>query len=145
MDDDPRVRPMVRRGLAWMKSVQNSDGGWGETLESYRDPDQAGMGPSSAAHTAWGIMALLAHLPPTDGYIKRGASYLISLQTKMDDGFPGASWPHHHHFMAVGFPLHFWLDYSLYRHYFPMMALGRFVRACREVTGGGKGARVTVQ
>ncbi|CAM6124416.1 unnamed protein product [Calypogeia fissa] len=113
-DHDPRVRPMVRRGLAWMKSVQNSDGGWGETLESYRDPDQAGVGPSSAQHTAWGVMSLLAHLPPADPHIKRGVSYLLSQQTKLDDGLPGASWPMYAHYTAIGFPLHFWLEYTLY-------------------------------
>ncbi|CAM6109451.1 unnamed protein product [Calypogeia fissa] len=132
-NDDPRVRRMVTRGVAWVKSVQNSDGGWGETLESYRDPEQAGVGPSTAAQTAWGVMALLAHLPPTDCHIQRGVSYLTSRQTKPDDGYPGASWPFPCHFTAVGFPLHFWLEYSLYRHYFPMMALGRFVRACRDL------------
>lgn len=129
--DDSRVRRMVNRGLDWMKSVQNSDGGWGERLETYSYPEQAGMGPSTATQTAWAIMALLAYLPPTHCDIRKGVSYLVSLQKPMDG--PGASWPQPW-YTAVGFPLFLWMEYSLYRHYFPMMALGRFVQACRNLT-----------
>ncbi len=128
--DKPRVRSMATRGLDWMKSVQNSDGGWGESLETYSYPELAGMGPSTATQTAWTVMALLAHLPPTDCYIKRGVSYLVSLQSTPDGS--GASWPQPW-YTAVGFPLFMWMEYALYRHYFPMMALGRFVRETRNL------------
>ncbi|CAM6107075.1 unnamed protein product [Calypogeia fissa] len=130
--DDPRVRRMVSKALTWLKAVQNSDGGWGETFDSYSSLEHAGKGPSTAAQTAWGVMALLAHLPPSDYNIKRGVAYLTAHQTNVGDG-PGISWPDSCHFTAVGFPGFFWLDYGLYRHYFPMMALGRYVKACRHL------------
>ncbi len=31
-------------------------------------------------------------------------------------------------FTGTGFPNHFYLRYNLYRHYFPLMALGRFMQ-----------------
>jgi squalene-hopene/tetraprenyl-beta-curcumene cyclase len=33
-------------------------------------------------------------------------------------------------FTGTGFPRVFYLRYHLYRHYFPLMALGRFLQAC---------------
>jgi len=50
----------VVRGAVWLKSVQNADGGWGETTASYRDPAQRGIGPSTASQTAWGLIGVLA-------------------------------------------------------------------------------------
>ncbi|TEA10794.1 Squalene--hopene cyclase [Colletotrichum sidae] len=41
---DERIPLMIQRGLAWMKSTQNSDGGWGETLRTYKDSSLAGVG-----------------------------------------------------------------------------------------------------
>src|SRR6202011_4869872 len=32
------------RGAVWLKSVQQSDGGWGETTDSYKDPALRGRG-----------------------------------------------------------------------------------------------------
>ena len=33
--------PYVQQGAEWLRMVQNSDGGWGETCGSYDDPDDA--------------------------------------------------------------------------------------------------------
>ena len=35
---------MVRRGVDWLRSVQNPDGGWGESCHSYVDESFAGVG-----------------------------------------------------------------------------------------------------
>ena len=31
-------KPQIRKAVAWLESVQNDDGGWGEDLRSYDDP-----------------------------------------------------------------------------------------------------------
>jgi squalene-hopene/tetraprenyl-beta-curcumene cyclase len=49
-----------RRAAEWLLSCQNADGGWGESPRSYDDPTQKGIGPSTAAQTAWALMALFA-------------------------------------------------------------------------------------
>src|ERR1700753_49209 len=64
------VKRLVLPAVHWLKSIQNSDVGGGEAADTYYDASKAGMGPSSAAQTAWAIMALLAHCPPTDDAIQ---------------------------------------------------------------------------
>ena len=113
---------MVARALAWLKSVQNPDGGWGEHVASYRDRRSMGRGTSTASQTAWALMGLLAFLPPEDPAVERGIEWLLARQT--EDG----SW-NERDFTGTGFPKHFYLRYHMYRHYFPLMALGRFLRA----------------
>ncbi len=116
--------PIVARALTWLKSVQNSDGGWGERAHSYVDRSLMGRGSSTASQTAWALMALLAFLPPEDLALRRGVEWLVSRQT--DAG----TW-NEPEFTGTGFPKHFYLRYHMYRHYFPLMALGRFMRAKR--------------
>ncbi|WP_394849202.1 squalene--hopene cyclase [Pendulispora brunnea] len=116
--------PMVARALGWLKAVQNADGGWGEHVHSYADRNLMGRGTSTASQTAWGLMALLAFLPPDDPSVQRGIAWLVSRQT--DEG----TW-NEKEFTGTGFPKYFYLRYHMYRHYFPLMALGRYVRALR--------------
>ena len=59
--------------------------------------------------------------------IQRGVSWLVSGQTDLDD-LGGASWPERH-YTGVGFPGKMYLGYGFYRHYFPMLALGKYIRA----------------
>jgi squalene-hopene/tetraprenyl-beta-curcumene cyclase len=126
--DDDRVRAMTLLAIRWLKSVQNVDGGWGEGTDSYENQERAGRGVSTASQTAWGIIALLAHLPPSDEAIRKGISYLISSQT--DQREKGSTWPETL-FTATGFPEHMYMGYSLYPHYFPMIALGRYIKSCK--------------
>lgn len=121
-----RTESMVALAIQWLKSVQNDDGGWGEGLDSYKDASRAGRGQSTASQTAWSLMALLAHCTHDDKAIRNGISYLISLQTSRNEH--QAYWPETQ-YTGTGFPNHFYLGYSLYAHYFPMMALGRYARA----------------
>jgi squalene-hopene/tetraprenyl-beta-curcumene cyclase len=109
--------------------VQNADGGFGERLESYRDRAAMGRGPSTASQTAWGVMGLLAYRPPSDPAVARGVDWLVERQ--LESGPDAGSWTEEA-FTGTGFPRHFYIRYHLYRHYFPLMALGRFVAA-----GGG--------
>lgn len=114
---------LVSSAIRWFKVVQNSDGGFGEDLHSYKDPRLAGRGASTVSQTAWGAMALLAHLPASDEAVKASIAYLVSAQTKKRGH--GATWLERE-FTGTGFPNLFYIGYSYYSHYFPMMALGRY-------------------
>lgn len=134
----------VRRAGDWVVAHQNQDGGWGETCASYMDPSLRGKGPSTASQTGWALMALLA--VKSTGYrqpIQRGVDYLMEHQ---DEG----TWEERY-YTGTGFPGYgvgarvdldanglsdrlqqgtelgrgFMINYHLYRHYFPLMALGR--------------------
>jgi squalene-hopene/tetraprenyl-beta-curcumene cyclase len=131
--------PMVVRALNWLKQVQNADDGWGENLASYADKRWMGRGESTASQTAWALMGLLSYLPAQDEAITRGARWLIGHQVNADPAWcregdidvpiaRGKTWDEKQ-FTGTGFPNYFYLRYHLYRHYFPMMALGRYLRA----------------
>jgi len=114
--------PMPARAIAWLRSVQNADGGWGECLESYANRALMGKGRSTASQTAWALMGLLADVCPDDPAVERGIAWLVTTQN--DAG----SWDEAE-YTGTGFPNHFYLRYNLYRHYFPLMALGRYAMA----------------
>ena len=46
--------------MEWLADHQNEDGGWGESVLSYRDPGWIGRGDSTASQTAWALLGLLA-------------------------------------------------------------------------------------
>jgi len=116
--DDLRA-PHVRRAVAWLKSVQNADGGFGETLASYDDESFAGKGESTPSQTAWAILGLLAGEDGAGPELERAVEWLVSRQR--DDG----GWDERP-FTGTGFPGHFYLRYLGYRDYFPLMALGQY-------------------
>jgi squalene-hopene/tetraprenyl-beta-curcumene cyclase len=111
----------IQRAVTWLKSVQKSDGSFGESCASYDDPSLKGKGESTASQTAWGTMALLAAVGPHNPAVQRGINWLIAHQAT--DGAWDEQW-----FTGTGFPRVFYLKYHLYRHYFPLMALGRYRR-----------------
>jgi squalene-hopene/tetraprenyl-beta-curcumene cyclase len=126
------TQPRVRRAARWLIEKQNEDGGWGEACESYENAGLAGCGPSTASQTAWASLALLAAESGDDGLqeqaVDRGISYLVERQE--EDG----QWEEPC-FTGTGFPGDFYINYHLYRNYWPLMALGRY-RAASEGAGG---------
>ena len=129
---DLLVPSLIASAIRWLKLVQNTDGGFGEVLDTYKDPTLAGHGRSTASQTAWGAMALLAHLPCGDDAVRTSIAYLVSSQTKKRNG--GATWPETA-YTGTGFPNFFYLGYSYYPHYFPMMALGRYLQKVEKERG----------
>ena len=119
---EPMTAPPVRRAVEWLIRHQLPDGGWGESCDSYADPSLRGAGPSTRSQTAWALMALLAAGEAEHEAVSRGIAYLVRQQRS--DG----SWDEDL-FTGTGFPSDFMINYHLYRHYFPLMALGRYERA----------------
>jgi squalene-hopene/tetraprenyl-beta-curcumene cyclase len=112
---------MIRRAARWLVAVQNADGGWGESCRSYHEPHLKAQGPSTASQTAWALMGLMCAGETGSDAVKRGIDYLI--RTQRDDG----TWDEDI-FTGTGFPNVFYLRYHLYRHSFPVMALGMYER-----------------
>jgi len=132
------ARSLIPPAIAFLKSHQNPDGGWGECLSTYKDPTLAGKGNSRPSQTAWALLGLLAHLSPTDEAILRGVAWLVKEQVDMKEG--GRSWKEDF-FSGVGFPNFYYLGYDYYRHYFPMMALGKWSRGMERRGGDLVGSR----
>jgi squalene-hopene/tetraprenyl-beta-curcumene cyclase len=137
----------------WIADHQNADGGWGETPASYVDDSLRGVGDSTASQTAWALMALLA-IPTTryDQFIQPGIDYLLRTQHEgtwhepqyTGTGFPGYGFgsrihgKSHERTISIQQGLEvgrgFMINYNLYRHYFPLMALSR-ARSRAEARG----------
>jgi squalene-hopene/tetraprenyl-beta-curcumene cyclase len=71
-------------------------------------------------------MGLLAYRPSSDRAVRRGVGWLVDRQ--LEAGPVAGSW-NEEAFTGTGFPRHFYIRYHLYRHTFPLMALGRFCAA----------------
>jgi squalene-hopene/tetraprenyl-beta-curcumene cyclase len=121
----PRDHPAIRRALEWLRRHQNPDGGWGEDCRSYTDPAWIGRGESTASQTAWALLAFVAAGELGEAPA-RGVQWLVETQTA--DGTWDEPW-----FTGTGFPGDFLINYHLYRHVFPLSALGRW----REAVGEG--------
>lgn len=111
--------PESERAADWLRSVQNPDGGFGESVLSYYDPALKAKGKSTASQTAWGLIGLLAVTGRDDPAAARAAAWLISRQNE------NGTWDEDE-FTGTGFPQVFYLKYHLYRNSFPLYALARY-------------------
>jgi squalene-hopene/tetraprenyl-beta-curcumene cyclase len=125
----------------WIASVQNADGGWGESCASYGE-GRFVAAPSTPSQTAWGLLGLMATGQSESESLARGARYLIN--TQRADGTWDETLA-----TGTGFPGVFYLRYTLYRNYFPLLALAQVrdaldgaARALRLVREGGAGPGV---
>jgi squalene-hopene/tetraprenyl-beta-curcumene cyclase len=112
--------PEIRKAAAWLVSIQNPDGGWGEDGASYKlDYKGYEPAPSTASQTAWAVLGLMASGDVNDASVERGIKYLV--QTQGGDGL----WEEER-YTATGFPRVFYLRYHGYPKFFPLWALARY-------------------
>jgi squalene-hopene/tetraprenyl-beta-curcumene cyclase len=114
----------VLRGGEWLRSIQNADGGWGESCGSY-DKGSFVPGPSTPSQTAWAILGLIAGGDTTSSSIQKGVEYLC--RTQKQDGTWEESLA-----TGTGFPRVFYLNYHLYRQSFPLLALAGYSKALQN-------------
>ncbi len=108
---------------------------------SYVDRLQHGKGPSTASQTAWALLSLMAAGEWQHEALKRGITYLCN--TQLEDGtwdelyFTGCGFPGYGigkrvkdlpkpgepGYQGPEMPAAFMINYNLYRHYWPLMAL----------------------
>lgn len=112
--------PHIQRANEWLRSIQNPDGGWGESCASY-DNDIYTPAESTPSQTAWALMGLMAGGDTYSSSVQHGIEYLI--ETQSDDG----TWPEELA-TGTGFPKVFYLNYHYYRIYFPLLALATFLK-----------------
>jgi squalene-hopene/tetraprenyl-beta-curcumene cyclase len=126
-----RMEPQVQQAAEWIRMVQNPDGGWGESCGTYDDPDTRGVGVSTPSQTAWALLGLLAAGDDRSDSIAKGVRWL--LQRQREDGAWDESMREGARregiITGTGFPKVFYLAYTLYRQYFPLMALTSYRRA----------------
>jgi len=116
--EDPK-QDYIRRAVACLYSMQNDDGGWGESNESYYQPKHRRPHISTPFQTAWALLGLLAVGEAKSEKVKLGIDYLLN-QQKLDGLWHDSS------YTAPGFPRVFYLKYHGYTKYFPLWALARY-------------------
>lgn len=141
-----RKSEWIQRAGAWIRSIQKPDGSFGETADSYLDPSLKGTGTSTASQTAWAAMILQEIYGVSDQGLHRALQWLAKTQLRQrdaacpqanPDGDPAGSW-RETEFTGTGFPKVFYLRYHMYRLYFPLMAVGRFLEAIESQNGDGE-------
>lgn len=111
--------PAMRRAVAWLDSVQQPNGGFGEDVRSYSDRAYRGRASfTTPSQTGWALIAHVAAGNAEASSARRAADYLGNAQRADGD------WDERH-FTGTGFPLDFMIRYHLYRISFPLLALGR--------------------
>ncbi len=106
-------------GANWLLSCQQPSGGWGESADSYEQPELRGQGPTTESQTAWAILGLLAAGYEQHPATIRAIRFLV--RSQYDDG----TWEEPE-FTGTGFPQVFYLRYHYYPIYFPLMALAQW-------------------
>jgi squalene-hopene/tetraprenyl-beta-curcumene cyclase len=116
----------MQRAVAWLESVQQEDGGFGEDCRSYDVGEEGrrwyGRGEATASQTAWALLGLVAAGEAHSEAAARAAAWLVENQREDGDWDEPC-------FTGTGFPRHFLINYHLYRTYWPVMALGRLKAA----------------
>jgi squalene-hopene/tetraprenyl-beta-curcumene cyclase len=128
--------PQVQQAAEWIRMVQNPDGGWGETCGSYDEPDTRGVGPSTPSQTAWALLGLLAAGDDRSDSIAKGIRWLLTRQRadgSWDESI-GEGPTRQGLITGTGFPKVFYLAYTMYRQYFPLLALTGYKRAMERAS-----------
>ncbi len=103
--EDPS-RVYIRNAVKWLKKVQRPDGGWGETPESYSDPEKVSASKSTVLQTAYALIGLISAGEASGPRVRKGIEFLVSMQRA--DG----SWSDEE-YLGTGVPNFFYCRYEL--------------------------------
>ncbi len=109
------MQAALQKGAEFLRSVQNADGGWGESCVSY-ETHQFEAAPSTPSQTAWALIGLKVAGDTGSATAAAGYRWLVERQAN------AGSWPETLA-TGTGFPNVFYLNYHLYAHYFPLLAM----------------------
>ncbi|TCZ67902.1 squalene--hopene cyclase, partial [Paenibacillus albiflavus] len=73
----PTNHKTLQKGANWLLSIQNEDGGWGESCSSDRLQRYIPLGGSTPSQTAWALDALIAVHPQPTAALDKGICRLI--------------------------------------------------------------------
>ncbi|HEY2658734.1 MAG TPA: squalene--hopene cyclase [Caulobacteraceae bacterium] len=120
--------PVMRKAVDWLIAIQNADGGWGESCDSYKlDYKGYEPAPSASSQTAWALLGLMAAGETDHPAVANGIAWLQANQN--DQGY----WPEDH-YTGGGFPRVFYLRYHGYAKFFPLWAIARYRNLQRSNT-----------
>lgn len=114
----PATHPAVARGLKWLLSVQQSDGGWGESCRSDQEKRYVPLQWSTPSQTAWALDALIAYHDRPTAPIRAGIKRLAEMV--------GEKGEHTRYPTGAGLAGQVYFHYHSYRYIWPLAVLGRY-------------------
>lgn len=120
MELHPEVRSAIDKALKFLKSKQNSDGGWGESFQSCVQKKYIPSETSQIVNTSWALLSLMAADGKDRASIDRGIDLLRHRQQENGD------WPQEN--ISGVFNHNCMITYTSYRNVFPIWALSRYLR-----------------
>jgi len=109
-------KDFVRKGVTWLESFQNGDGGWGENYLSYFQPTPI-QDKSTLEQTSWAVIALIRFYNKKTASITRGIEYLKTVYEKYGFSSPPTSYSAAAIEPAV---------YDIYNKIFPLQAFNEY-------------------
>ncbi|KAF9888287.1 hypothetical protein FE257_008857 [Aspergillus nanangensis] len=115
---------VVRAGCRFLLAMQESDGGWGETLDSRISGSYVRASKSHTVQTAWSCLALMYAGYPDTEPIKRGLRLIMSRQK------PNGEWEQEYSVGCGIITCH--IKYYYYIYSFPLRALAMYEKIYGE-------------
>lgn len=126
-----RTLEHIRKGLDFLVSKQEDDGGWSESIKSCETHTYVPTGQSQVVQTAWATIALILGEYPDRRSIDRAICLLMERQT------PTGEWAFE--YVEGVFNHSCAIEYPTYRFLFPIKALGLYAqRFGGEAVPGGR-------
>ncbi|GIP14750.1 squalene--hopene cyclase [Paenibacillus montaniterrae] len=110
----------VQKAAHWLLSIQNEDGGWGESCDSDRLMRYTPLHSSTPSQTAWALDALIAVNDKPTSAINKGIERLIAFHAEQ-------SWQTVYP-TGAGLPGNFYVHYHSYRYIYSLLALSHYER-----------------
>ncbi len=116
----PKQHVSVLKAVQWLDSIQNPDGGWGESCRSDQVKAYVPLHASTPSQTAWALDALVAvHQVPADS-IQKGILTLSEMVLHDNAGWT-AEYP-----TGAGLPGNFYTRYHSYNFIWPLLTLANY-------------------
>jgi sporulenol synthase len=108
----------IRKGVDWLLSIQNKDGGWGESCYSDIRNKYVPLHASTPSQTAWALDALIAAYDKPTEAIHNGIAYLLE---NIDQNHWTIDYP-----TGAGLPGGFYIHYHSYKYIWPLLRLSNY-------------------
>lgn len=110
--------PAVQKALDWLESIQQKDGGFGESCQSCEEKKYIPLAYSTPSQTAWALDALVAGGRNKRDAAMKAARFLLDEKNYDEEA---SRYP-----TGIGLPGGFYILYESYNYIFPLIALSRF-------------------
>lgn len=111
--------PRIIKAINWLKSIQQEDGGFGESCYSASLKKYVPLSFSTPSQTAWALDALMTICPLKDRAVEKGIKFLLN---------PNLTEQQTHYPTGIGLPGQFYIQYHSYNDIFPLLALAHYAK-----------------